>query len=294
MVVEQVTGVRTDSVIILKDSLTSENAAGNQMGYLRSLPYLFQEGIAQYTFPPGWLRRMSNETFDEVLQEPEDEDDPWFEYRALSAFPFKYTIIDQERTADDLSFQHICQITNQETDEYSTARTTHKLLRAYMDGRIDELFLVTDLASFSISDTISGKPLREELDHAEVLSYEEIAKQYIRSQFGGPKLPFGKTLNIWLQGAAADYCDVMDRQPQRIGDLFEFDLLEPGIRTWDLFEFLATDLSRDSIDHINATVRPWVESDITKVEANIRNALQEFDYDREAVRTFRETGERPA
>lgn len=294
MAVEKVTGVRTDSVIILKDPLTSENAAGNQMGYLRSLPYLFQEGIVQYTFPPGWLRRMSNETFDEVLQDTESEDDPWFEYRALPEFPFNYTIIDQKMTADDLSFQHICQITNQETDEYSSARTTHKLLRAYMDGRIEELFLVSDRSSFSISDTVSQKPLREELEHAEVLSYEKIAKQYIHSKFGSPNIPFGKTLNIWLHHAADDYREVMGRQPQRIGDLFEFDVLEPGVRTWDLFEFLATELSRDSIDHINATVRPWIESDITKVEANIRNALQEFDYDREVVRAFRETGDRSA
>lgn len=294
MAVEQLTGVRTDSVIILKDPLTSENAAGNQMGYLRSLPYLFQEGIVQYTFPPGWLRRMSNETFDEVLQQKEDEDDSWFEYRALPDFPFNYTILDQKKTADDLSFQHICQITNQETDEYSSARTTHKLLRAYLNGRIEELFLVTDRASFSLSDTTTHKPLREELDHAEVLSYEKIAKQYIRSQFGSPSIPFAKTLNIWLHHAADDYREVMGRQPQRIGDLFEFDVLEPGVRTWDLFEFLATEVSRDSIEHINATVRPWIESDITKVEANIRNALQEFDYDREVVRTFRETGDRSA
>ncbi|OYR62546.1 hypothetical protein [Halorubrum ezzemoulense] len=294
MAVEQLTGVRTDSVIILKDPLTSENAAGNQMGYLRSLPYLFQEGIVQYTFPPGWLRRMSNETFDEVLQEKGDEDNSWFEYCALPDFPFNYTILDQKKTANDLSFHHICQITNQETDEYSSARTTHKLLRAYLDGRIEELFLVTDRASFSLSDTTTHKPLREELDHAEVLSYEKIAKQYIRSQFGSQSIPFAKTLNIWLHHAADDYRDVMGRQPQRIGDLFEFDVLEPGIRTWDLFEFLSTEVSRDSIEHINAVVRPWIESDITKVEANIRNALQEFDYDREAVRTFRETGDRSA
>ncbi|QWC20746.1 hypothetical protein [Halorubrum sp. 2020YC2] len=163
-----------------------------------------------------------------------------------------------------------------------------------MDGRIEELFLVTDRASFSLSDTTTYKPLREELDHAEVLSYEKIAKQYIRSQFDSPSIPFAKTLNIWLHHAADDYHEVMSRQPQRIGDLFEFDVLEPGVRTWDLFEFLATEVSRDSIEHINAVVRPWIESDITKVEANIRNALQEFDYDREAVRTFRETGDRSA
>lgn len=293
MAVEQITGVRTDSVIILKDPLTSANSSGNQMGYLRSLPYLFEEGISHYTFPPSWLRMLSNETFEEVLRESDDEDDPWFEYRALPSFPFKYTIIDQAKTVSDLSFQHICQITNQGTEETGNTRITHKLLRAYMNGQIEELFIVTDRASFSISDTTSGKPLREELDHAETLSYEKIAKQYIRSQFGSPNLPFGETLNIWLHGAAADYCQIMDGRPRRIADLFEFDVLQPGIRTWDLFEFLASDISRDSIDHINATIRPWIESDITKAETNIRNALQEFDYDPEAVRTFRETGKRP-
>lgn len=293
MAVEQITGVKTDSVIILKDPLTGENSAGNQMGYLRSLPYLFEQGVSQYTFPPNWLRRLSNETFDEVLRESDDEDDPWFEYRALSAFPFQYTIIDQEKTVDDLSFQHICQITNQGTEEFSDAHTTHKLLRAYMNDKIEEFILVTDHSSFSISDTTSEKPLKEELDHAEILSYEKIAKQYIQQEFGTSNISLGKTKNIWLHGAATDYREVMDSRPQRIGDLFDFDVLEPGIRTWDLFEFLASDLSRDSTDHINATVRPWVESDITKVEENIRNALQEFNYDREAVRRFRETGERP-
>lgn len=293
MAVEQVTGVRTDSVIILKDPLTSANSSGNQMGYLRALPYLFGEGVCQYTFPPHWLRMLSPETFEEVLRESDDDDDPWFEYCALSSFPFQYTIVDQDKTVDNLSFQHICQFTSQDTEKASGARTTHRLLRAYLNGQIEELFIVTDRASFSISDTTSGKPLMEELDHAATLSYENIAKQYIHQEFGSPKLPFGETLNIWLHHAAAEYCDLMNERPQRIADLFEFDILEPGIRTWDLFEFLASDISRDSIDHINATVRPWVESDITKVEANIRNALQEFDYDREAVRTFRETGERP-
>ena len=293
MAVEQITGVRTDSVIILKDPLTSANSSGNQMGYLRSLPYLFEESILHYTFPPSWLQMLSNETFEEVLRESDDEDDPWFEYCALPSFPFKYTIIDQAKTVSDLSFQHICQITNQEIEETGNTRITHKLLRAYMNGQIEELFIVTDRASFSISDTTSGKPLREELDHAETLSYEKIAKQYIRRQFGRPNLPFGETLNVWLHAAAADYYQIMDERPRRIADLFEFDVLQPGIRTWDLFEFLASDISRDSIDHINATIRPWIESDITKAETNIRNALQGFDYDPEAVRTFRETGKRP-
>ncbi len=261
------------------------------MGYLRSLPYLYEEGISRYTFPPGWLRRRSPETFDEVLEEAED--DSWFNYRALPPFPFEYTIIDQNMESDELSYQHICQYTNQEMECYSNARTTHKLLRAYLNERIEELFLVTDQSSFSISDTVSKKPLREELQHAEVLSYENIAKQYLRREFGTPSLSFGTTLNIWLHRAAADYQEAMEETPRRIADLFEFDVLEPGIRTWDLFEFLASEVSHESTDHINATVRPWIESDITKVETNIRNALQEFDYDREAVRRFRESGTRP-
>ncbi|WEL18871.1 hypothetical protein SVXHr_2728 [Halorhabdus sp. SVX81] len=293
MEVEQITGVRTDSVIFLKDPLTSANSLGNQMGYLRSLPYLFEQGILNYTFPPSWLRMLSNETFNEVLQESDEASDQWFEYRALSSFPFKYTIINQEKTVDELSFQHICQVTNQEVEEAGNTRITHKLLQAYMNNQIQELFIVTDNTSFSISDTVSEKPLREELDHAETLSYEKIAKQYIRNQFGSPNLPLGETLNIWLHGAATEYCEIMDERPRRIADLFEFDVLQPGIRTWDMFEFLASDTSREGIDHINATIRPWIESDITKVEENIRNALQEFDYDRETVQTFRETGERP-
>jgi hypothetical protein len=162
-----------------------------------------------------------------------------------------------------------------------------------LNGHIEELFLVTDQSSFSLSDTISVKPLREELQYAEVLSYENIAKQYIRRELGEPIISFGTTLNIWLHRAAADYQKVMGNTPGRIADLFDFDVLEPGIRTWDIFEFLASDLSYESSDHINATIRPWIESDITKTESNIRNALQEFNYDRETVRKFRVTGNRP-
>lgn len=293
MSVGQFANFSTDTAFIIIDPLTKENKSGNHMGYLRSLPYLFEQGVAQYTFAPGWLRKQSMKTFDEVLAERDTEDQSWFKYCALPAFQFNYTIIDNNNTASDLVFQHICQITNQDMEEYDNSRTTHKLLQAYLNGRIEEFFLVTDTASFAITDASAHKPLREELDHVQVLQYKEIAKQHLRQEFGNPSLSIGQTLNLWLQRAAAEYEDVMDERPRRIADLFEFDILEPGIRTWDLFEFLAIDFSDDNPFHINATVRPWIESDITKVEENIRNALQEFDYDRDQVRRFRETGERP-
>lgn len=293
MAIDTFQGTSTDSVIVIKDPLTAANKAGNHMGYLRSLPYLYEQGITRYTFPHGWLCRLSPETFDEVMEEVRSDDESRFEYRALEAYPFEYVIVDADQSPDEITHQHLCQVTNQETDEYSDARTTHKLLRAYMRGQIEELFLVMDKASFSIADTQSTKPIREELNHAETLSYKKLAKQYIRQEFGRPWLPFGDTLNIWLHHAADEYKESIGTTPSRIADLFEFDNIPRDIRTWDLFEFLATHTTKENIDHINATIRPWLESDITRAESNIRNALQEFDYDRTAVRKFRETGDRP-
>lgn len=294
MSIDRFAGLRTDRVFVITDPLTAENAAGNHMGYLRSLPYLHEQGIARYTFPPGWLRRNSMETFDAVVYEENGQEGcPRFTYRALSELPFEYTIIPTDQTAAELSFDTICQLTSQATDEYSDADTTHKLLQAYLNDRIDELFLVTDQASFNIETTVSGKPLAEEIDHVEVLSYSKLAKQHLKMEFDEQVLPLGESLNIWLHRAAAEYVDVMGKRPGRIADLFHFDELKPGIRTWDLFEFLATDIADQNPDHINATVRPWVESDITKIEERIRNALQEFQYDRDLVRRFRETGQRP-
>lgn len=290
MSIDSFQGVPTEGTVInIVDPYTDLSDAGFHMGYLRSLPFLFRQGVKRYTFPPSWLRVKSKPTFNEVLVEENEH----YRYRVVQEFAFEYDVIGADRESRKLEFSHLCQYTSQDIDEYADESTTYKILRAYKQGQIEELFLVTDSADFRIEDTVAGKPLVEDLPRVEPLSYEKLSKQYIQSTLGKRRLGYGETLNIWLHHAAAEYEDVMGVEPTRIANLFEFDALEPGIRTWEILEFLASDMSKQEPDHISAVTRPFVESDNSVIESHIRNALQEFNYDREAVREYRQTGSRP-
>jgi hypothetical protein len=79
----------------------------------------------------------------------------------------------------------------------------------------------------------------------------------------------------------------MDREPSRIADLFDFSEVHPAVRTWDFFEFLATQTTKEDTDHVQATIRPWIEADITRVCDHILNQLQVFEFDADQVRAHR-------
>lgn len=285
MVIEQFEGISTDSIIVLIDPATAGSNRGN-MGWLRSLPYLWRQGVKCYTFPPSWMRYGSQVTFGEVLDEQKDD----FEYTALPDFQFEYRLLDQDTDPEEIHAQNLCQFTSRDTEAEGRSSTTHKLLRAYDIGNIEELFLVVDASDFQIVKREAQKPLTETLDNFSELSYPAIAKQYLRSELDERYLGLNETLNVWLHEAAVEYVDVMGTEPSRIADLFEFNELEPGIRTWDFFEFLASQVTKDDTDHIQATIRPWVERDITPINRHILNALQEFEFDADQVRKYRVSG----
>lgn len=279
-------GIPTENrVIHLVDPLAAENKAGYGMGYLRSIPLLLEYGVSQFTFPKGWLSAASTESFDAVIEERDAE--RHFRYTAIPELAFDYTLISTDQSAGTLKFDQLCQITNQEIEESQTESTTHKLLQAYKSGRISELFLLTDAADFRVQGTVTQKPMAEDIERISQIDYTNLARKYLTQTFERRYLSFGETLNIWLHHAAKEYADVMEREPTQIRDLFEFDILKPGIRTWNILEFLASDLAKDDPTHIEAVTRPWVESDNSVIETYIRNALQEFDYNQEAIRAYR-------
>lgn len=282
MAIEQFEGNSTNSIIVLTDPATSGSNRGN-MGWLRSLPYLRRQGVSTYTFSPSWLRYGSDVTFEEVM----DKQESGFSYNAIPGVNFEYRLIKSTDDHEDISAQHLCQYTSQDTESEGAASTTHKILNAYNRGRIDELILVIDSSKFQIANREAQKPLTETLDNFCELSYPGIAKQYLQAELEDRYLGYNETLNIWLHEAAIEYVHVMETEPSRIADLFEFNELEPGIRTWDLFEFLASNLTKEETDHIQATVRPWVERDITIIHSHILNALQEFEFDADQVRAYR-------
>ncbi|WP_332898910.1 hypothetical protein [Haladaptatus sp. CMSO5] len=277
-----------DSIVVVTDPATSGSDRGN-MGWLRSLPYLLRHGVETYTFNPAWLRYGSNETFDKVLTEGNSENE--FTYTALSQFTFNYRLINREVTAADITAPHLCQYTSQEGENKGGARITHKLIRAYKNNQIDELVLVVDKPSFRLSNQEADKPLTEMLDVREV-SYPGMAKYYLQNKLPARYLGLDETLNIWLHEAALEYASVMESEPSRIADLFEYTELETGIRTWDVLEFLASKTTENNTDHIAATIRPWIEKDITKIRDHILNALQRYEFNSELVRNHRETGSR--
>jgi hypothetical protein len=272
-------------VIHIIDPLTAGNEKGYGMGYLRSLPLLLELGVTQFTFPRGWLTASSTETFDAVVEEHGDRR---FRYTAIPEIEFEYILIDTDQRADALDFNQLCQVTNQELENAQTSSTTHKIMEAYKSENIEELFILTDTADFKMQGTVTQKPMAEDINQISQLDYTNLAQQYIDQNFDKLRLSLGETSNIWLHHAAAEYEEVMGNEPTQIRDLFEFDVLKPGIRTWDVFEFLASDIAKEDPDHIEAVTRPWVESDNSVIETYIRNALQEFDYDREKVQAYRE------
>lgn len=279
-------GISTENrVIQLIDPLAAENEDGYGMGYLRCLPLLQTYGVRQFTFPKGWLSAASSETFDAVVEDGDESGH--FRYTAIPGLEFDYTLIKTGQPADTLEFSQLCQITNQELEQSQSDSTTHKLLEAFKAGRIDELFLVTDTADFSVEGTVAQKPMAEDIDRISQISYQNLARHYIDKTFEQWYLSYAETLNVWLHHAAKEYTSVMGEKPTQIRDLFEFDVLEPGIRTWDILEFLASDLAKEDPAHIESVTRPWVESDNSVIETYIRNALQEFDYDCEQVQTYR-------
>lgn len=286
-------GIKTDSTVInIVDPYTGGSEHDYFMGYLRSLPYLFECGITRYTFSPGWMHINSHPTFDAVFEEKSGSENE-FRYDAVADLAFDYVILAEEAESTKIQYQQLCQYTSQQLDVDSDANTTFKIFQAFNDGHINELFLVTDRADFNLDVTVADKPLIEEVDNVEQLSYERLAQRYIQSNFDKVRLGFDETLNIWLHHAAADYEAVTGSTPDRIADLFEFETLPPGIRTWEFFEFLGSDLSDDEPDHISAVTRPWVESDNSVIETYIRNALQDFNYDPETIQHYRKTGQRP-
>lgn len=282
MAIEQFEGIPTDSIIVVTDPATSGSDRGN-MGWLRSLPYLRRQGVTTYTFSPSWLRYGSDVTFDEVM----NEYDSGFSYIAIPGVDFEYRLIERADGHEDVSAQHLCQYTSRDTESGGSSSTTHKILNAYNRGRIDELVLVIDSPKFQIIKREAQKPLTETLDNFSELSYPGIAKQYLQAELDDRYLGYNETLNIWLHEAAVEYVNVMETEPSRIADLFEFNELEPGIRTWDVFEFLASETTKEEKDHIQATVRPWVERDISIIYSHILSALQEFEFDADQVREYR-------
>ncbi|WP_142860651.1 hypothetical protein [Salinigranum halophilum] len=281
--IESIDGVPTDSIIVISDPATSGGDRGN-MGWLRSLPYLVRQGVTTYTFNPAWLRYGSDETFDEVLEEQPGEGG--YTYRAIDDFSFQYQLIETDTPVSTITAPHICQYTSQEGEHKGEVSTTHKLLRAYDAGQLDELVLVVDKSGFRLSKQETDKPLIEALDVHE-LSYRGVASYYLKHELPVRYLGLDETLNIWLHEAAIEYASVMESEPNRIADLFEFDVLQPGIRTWGFLEFLANKTTEEQTDHVQATIRPWVERDITKIRDHILNALQRFEFDAEQVRAFR-------
>jgi hypothetical protein len=264
------------------DSAVAGSSAGN-MGWLRSLPFLFNRGISKFTFAKSWLEYGSSVTFDAVL----DGDESSFKYTAVPDFQFKYHLLEADTPWRDLEFQHVCQFVSQETEKMGKSSTTQKLLRAYNEDLIEELFLVVDTPNFRLSNQESDKPLTENLTDVGEFGYKGASKYYLKHELPTTYLSLNDTLNIWLHEAAVEYANTMNKPPSRIADLFDFAELDTTVRTWDFFEFLASNITEQETDHIQATVRPWVECDISRIKKYILNDLQRFDFDAEQVKRYR-------
>lgn len=283
MGIDTIEGISTDSIIVMTDPAVAGGDRGN-MGWLRSLPFLLRESVTNFTFPNSWLGYGSPVTFEEVLDEQESQ----FEYTAIPGIEFDYHLYGADSSWLDISSQHLCQYTTQEVENKGKTSTTQKLIRAYNEAQLEELVLVVDAPDFRLDGADQEKPLTETIGAVAEFGYEGAATYYIRHELPTHYLSFDETLNIWIHEAAIEYATKMDREPTRIADLFKFSEVHPAVRTWDFFEFLASQVTRDETEHIQATIRPWVEADITVIRDHVLNELQKYDFDAEKVREYRQ------
>jgi hypothetical protein len=282
MPVETLDGIETDAPIVMVDPATAGSDRGN-MGWLRSLPYLCRQGVTDYTFAQSWLSYGTTTTFEELF----GGDESPFAYTVVPSLEFRYHLFGSDATWRDISAQHLCQFTSQETEAQGVSSTTQKLLRGYNEGNIQELILVVDRSDFVLADAARRKPLTETLSNVGEFGYEGAATYYIKHELPTNYLSLDETLNVWLHEAAIEYATEMDREPNRIADLFDFSEVHPAVRTWDFFEFLATQTTKEDTDHVQATIRPWIEADISLVRDHILNELQVFEFDADQVRSHR-------
>jgi hypothetical protein len=251
-------GLPPTGVYVIIDSRLSES-----YGQLRALPLLRRLGIENFTFTSSW--------------------------RGLDIVPYRYRIINEAVSVQDLVDDFpIVQFISQQTADRSNSEVSRKLLMAEHD-HLEQTLLVFVLENqeFMLPGSLGTKSFIDEYELMNIYSYEAIFARFCQQKgYPNPALGSDKSLNLMFHHMAWTIGD--QTLLTRLADLFNYSKLPASSWGWDLLEQLTLQRGiRDDDRTIHNLLRPWVDSDISRVSSRLLNTLQQFNFDRDLIQKER-------
>lgn len=247
-------GLPPEGTFVIIDSRLVES-----YGQLRALPLLRRLGIINFTFTSSW--------------------------RGLEIVPYQYRVINEQTIVDNLIDDFpIAQFISQRTADRSMSDASRKLLMAQQE-REDSPLLVFVLESerFMLPDSLGTKSFVDEYDLKNVYAYEKIFTNFCRQKgYPPPAMSADRSLNLMLHHLAWTIGD--QTLLTRLANLFDYTRIPPTSWGWELLRQLCIQPNIRQDDRvIQQLLRPWIDSDFTRVCSRLLATLQQFDFDPDLV-----------
>ncbi|MCW4005300.1 MAG: hypothetical protein NWF04_01680 [Candidatus Bathyarchaeota archaeon] len=241
-------------VCVIVDPQVGRINVTQEHGQLRALPLLVEMGIQNFTFVNTWKN--------------------W------DLLTYNYLKIGDLPITD--SFSSLVQFINQETELISGLNTTERLLNNALSNKEGNLILVIDSPSFYLKNNQDGKPMIEDWGLSNsCFEFNVLFADYLESLgIDDPPIPLNQTCNLVFHQMAKLYRDAQGEEPQRLSTIFDYENMPVESYGWHILKSLATREAQLECDkYIYKCLRPWLESDVTKVVNNILDALQRCNFD---------------
>lgn len=230
-------------------------------GQLRSLPFLNEVGVENFTFVDTWKK--------------------W------DLISYKYLKFN-DSTITNLVFP-ICQLISQETELFSGLNTTEGLLNNVLSSSTGNLVLVIDSPEFYLKNNQDGKPLIEDWSLSNFcFDFKFLFANYLISLGVKPAISLNLTCNLVFHKMAALYYEEFNEHPKRLSSIFDHQNMPVASDGWNIIKSLATrEAQLECHQYVYNCLRPWVESDIGKIVENIVETLQICCFNPEKVENLR-------
>lgn len=247
-------GLFPHGVFIIIDPRLSE-----PYGQLRALPLLRRLGLVNFTFTSTW--------------------------RGLDIVPYRYRVINEKVGPDDLVNDFpVTQFISQSTADRSTSEASRKLLMAQRNQSGNPLLVyVLDSERFMLPGSLGTKTFLDEYELTNIYRYETVFTKFCRqSGYPAPAVGIDKSLNLMLHHLAWTVGD--QTLLTRLADLFNYSKIPSDSWGWELLKQLAQQPNiRQSDQIIYQLLRPWIDSDISRVSTRLLATLQQFNFDVELI-----------
>lgn len=254
---ETVFGLPPEGVVVIIDPQVRQTA-----GQLRALPLLAELGLTRFTYTTNW--------------------------RGIDLVPHEFVLISADTAPAELvGLAPICQIVSQAIEDESPGRAARKLLQAFCSTPGQGLLVyVLDSERFALSDSVVAKSFIEEFEIATCYPYDRVFERYLES-LGETDLRMSadRSMNLLLHRMLR----ARGGSVQKLRELFEVQGLSAESIMWAVIEQCARlpNVRRDDMV-VHRALRPWVETDISRVATTILETLQTFDYDPTRLHAHRE------